>query len=249
MPSTDRRVDAYIAAAAPFAQPILERLREDVHAACADVVEAMKWSMPFFMHRGRNLAHMAAFKAHCAFGFEHGRAVVDLGREAQAMGQFGRITTLEDLPPRAELRRFVKKAVALIDAGVKPPRAPKSGVGTVLDGELDSGPDAGAVRRGANGGGANGGGANGAAGRIGAAPHPRAGHVVVVPELPPAFAAALARKAVARRFFDSLAASHRRDYVLWIAEARREETRQRRIAQALDWLAEGKRRNWRYERR
>jgi hypothetical protein len=122
---SDPRVDAYIAQAAPFAQPVLERLRADVHAACPDVEEAIKWSMPFFMHAGRNLAHMAAFKAHCAFGFELGRAVVDLGREAQAMGQFGRITSLADLPSNAEIRRLVKKAAALIDAGVKPPRAPK----------------------------------------------------------------------------------------------------------------------------
>lgn len=125
-PPSDPRVDAYIAQAAPFAQPVLERLRADVHAACPDVHEAIKWSMPFFMHGGRNLAHMAAFKAHCAFGFELGRAVVDLGREAQAMGQFGRITSLADLPTSAEVRRLVKKAAALIDAGVRAPRAPKS---------------------------------------------------------------------------------------------------------------------------
>jgi len=125
-PHSDSRVDTYIAQAAPFAQPVLERLRADVHAACPDVEEAIKWSMPFFMHAGRNLAHMAAFKAHCAFGFELGRAVVDLGREAQAMGQFGRITSLADLPSSVEIRRLVRKAAALIDAGARPPRAPKS---------------------------------------------------------------------------------------------------------------------------
>lgn len=125
-PHSDSRVDAYIAQAAPFARPVLERLRADVHAACPGVTEAIKWSMPFFMHGGRNLAHMAAFKAHCAFGFELGRAVVDLGREAQAMGQFGRITSLADLPSSAEIRRLVKKAADLIDAGARPPRAPKS---------------------------------------------------------------------------------------------------------------------------
>ncbi len=124
---THPHIDAYITHAAPFAQPILKRLRADVHAACPEAVEAIKWSMPFFMHAGRNLAHMAAFKAHCAFGFELGRAVVDLGREAQAMGQFGRITGLNDLPSSAGLQKLVKKAVALIDAGAKPPRAPKSG--------------------------------------------------------------------------------------------------------------------------
>ena len=68
-----------------------------------------------------------------------------------------------------------------------------------------------------------------------------------VQELPAAFAQALAREAAAQAFFDSLAPSHRRDYVEWIAEAKREETRDRRIAQALEWLAEGKRRHWKYE--
>ncbi len=126
MPTSRQRVDAYIAEAAPFAQPILERLRADVHAACPDAEEAIKWSMPFFVHGGRNLAHMAAFKRHCAFGFELGRAVVDLGREAQAMGQFGRITALTDLPSSSEVRALVKKAASLIDAGAKVPRAPRA---------------------------------------------------------------------------------------------------------------------------
>ncbi|MBL8288521.1 MAG: YdeI/OmpD-associated family protein [Rubrivivax sp.] len=210
MPPTERRVDAYIAAAQPFAQPILARLREDVHAACPEAAEAIKWSMPFFVYGGRNLAHMAAFRAHCAFGFELGRAVVDLGREAQAMGQFGRITKLDDLPSRAELRRLVRKAAALIDAGQRAPRAPKSGSG-------ESTP-------------------------------PAAKRAVHVPPLPAAFAEALAHDAGARRVFDALAPSHRRDYVEWIAEAKRDQTRARRVAQALAWLAEGKRRNGQYER-
>lgn len=212
MPPSERRVDAYIAAAQAFAQPILTRLREDVHAACPEAAEAIKWSMPFFVYGGRNLAHMAAFKAHCAFGFELGRAVVDLGREAQAMGQFGRITKLEDLPSRAELRRLVRKAAALIDAGQRAPRAPHS------------------AKPG-----------NGEA-------HATAKGAVRVPPLPPAFAEALAHDIGARRFFDTLAPSHRRDYVAWIAEAKRDQTRLRRVAQALAWLAEGKRRNWQYER-
>jgi uncharacterized protein YdeI (YjbR/CyaY-like superfamily) len=248
----DRRVDSYIAAAAPFARPILERLRADVHAACPDAEEAIKWGMPFFVHAGRNLAHMAAFKAHCAFGFEHGRAVVDLGREAQAMGQFGRITKPDDLPPSADVRRWVKKAVALIDAGEKPPRAPKAGVrvGTRA---------AAAARAGA----ANGSAAAKAAGAAHAAAAPVASAAqaaratpngsadagLPASELPPALAEALARHAAAKRFFTALAPGQRRDYIEWITEAKRADTRTRRVAQAVAWLAEGKRRNWRYERR
>jgi uncharacterized protein YdeI (YjbR/CyaY-like superfamily) len=52
----------------------------------------------------------------------------------------------------------------------------------------------------------------------------------------------------AKTFFDGLAPSHRYEYLEWITDAKREETRAKRIGQALEWLAEGKRRNWKYER-
>jgi len=64
----DPRIDAYIKKSAPFAQPILKRLRKLIHAACPDVEESLKWSCPHFVYHGM-LCHMAAFKAHCAFGF------------------------------------------------------------------------------------------------------------------------------------------------------------------------------------
>ena len=48
--------------------------------------------------------------------------------------------------------------------------------------------------------------------------------------------------------FDAFPPSHRREYLEWIIEARRQDTRARRIAQAVEWLAEGKSRNWKYER-
>jgi hypothetical protein len=48
----DSRVDAYIAKAAPFAQPILTRLRRVVHTACPGVVEGTKWSSPHFDYKG-----------------------------------------------------------------------------------------------------------------------------------------------------------------------------------------------------
>ncbi len=68
-----------------------------------------------------------------------------------------------------------------------------------------------------------------------------------VPELPPALVQALAGQPAAQAFFEGLAPSHRREYIEWIAEAKREETRDKRIAQAVEWLGEGKRRNWKYE--
>jgi hypothetical protein len=59
-------VDAYIAKAAPFAQPVLEHLRELIHKGCPEVVEEIKWSMPFFVYKGQILGNIAAFKAHCS---------------------------------------------------------------------------------------------------------------------------------------------------------------------------------------
>ena len=69
------------------------------------------------------------------------------------------------------------------------------------------------------------------------------------PELPAprAFVAALEAAPAAQRAFDSFAPSHRREYVEWIADAKREETRDKRITQAIAWLTEGKKRNWKYE--
>ncbi len=65
--------------------------------------------------------------------------------------------------------------------------------------------------------------------------------------MPEDFAAALDSAPAARTFFDGLAPSHRREYLEWITEAKRTETRAKRIATAVEWLGEGKRRNWKYE--
>ena len=68
MEKFDSRVDAYIAKAAPFAQPILWHIREVVHQASPLITETIKWGFPFFEYKGA-VCHMAAFKQHCAFGF------------------------------------------------------------------------------------------------------------------------------------------------------------------------------------
>ena len=87
MGTRDPRVDAYIERSAEFARPILKHLRQVIHAACPTVEEATKWSMPHFVYRGRNLAGMAAFKQHCAFGFWNGAQIVPNDAQAdQAMG-------------------------------------------------------------------------------------------------------------------------------------------------------------------
>ncbi|WP_109807805.1 YdeI/OmpD-associated family protein [Sphingosinithalassobacter portus] len=112
----DARVDAYIARQADFAQPILREIRARVHAACPDVGEAMKWSMPFFVLRGRPLANMAGFKAHASFGF-WARDAMATGKEGDAMGQFGRLTSIADLPPEREFAALIRQAAAHVEAG------------------------------------------------------------------------------------------------------------------------------------
>jgi len=132
MPTKDPRVDAYIDKAADFARPILKHLRKLVHAGCPEVEETMKWSFPHFMYKGM-LCSMAAFKQHCAFGFWKSRLIlakdskVDALRE-EAMGQFGRITSVEDLPTNKVILTQIKEAVRLNDEGIKVPERPKSKV-------------------------------------------------------------------------------------------------------------------------
>lgn len=198
MGTKDPRVDAYIARSADFARPILTHLREVVHAACPDVEEAMKWSFPHFMYKGI-LCSMAAFKEHCTFGFWKASLVLDPAdrSDEQAAGQFGRITKIGDLPSKTALRGYVKKAMELNDAGVKP--APRA--------------------------------------------RPKAKPELVVPD---DLAAALAKHTKARATFESFSPSHRREYVEWITGAKGADTRQRRLETALEWMAEGKSRNWKY---
>jgi uncharacterized protein YdeI (YjbR/CyaY-like superfamily) len=205
----DPRVDAYIAKAAPFAGPILEHLRGVVHATCPDVEEAMKWSFPNFLYKGM-FCSMAAFKAHCAFNFWKGDLVLGAaGRGAeQAMGQFGRITKLADLPPKKVLAGYLRKAMRLNEEGVKPRWLEQRN-----------------AKRSAKA----------------AAPARSAA-------VPADLAAALRKNAKARAGFAKFPPSHRREYVEWITGAKREETRARRIATAIGWMAQGKSRNWRYEK-
>ncbi len=200
MGSTDKRVDAYIAKAAPFAQPILKYLRAVVHEGCPDVEETIKWGFPHFMHDGI-LCSMAAFKQHCAFHFWKGSLVVSEGdRSDQAMGQFGRITTVDDLPGKKALLRYVVKARDLREAPAKQPATPKKKVAKE----------------------------------------------VVVPDY---FLNALKRNRKASATFEAFPYSKRKDYVEWITEAKTDETRKKRLATALEWLAEGKSRNWKYEKK
>lgn len=201
MGTRDPRVDAYIGKSAPFARPILDHLREVVHEACPEVEETMKWSAPHFTYKGL-LCGMMAFKAHCSFGFWKGELVVDeKERKAEAMGQFGCITSVTDLPPRDVVVRYVKRAMELNEQGVKAPS------------------------------------------RGGAARKPK-------PEIPvpPELSRALARNRKAREAFEGLSPGKRREYLEWIAGAKRDDTRAKRLATTVEWLEEGKTLNWKYTR-
>ncbi len=198
MANHDPRVDAYIAKSAEFARPILEHLRARVHAACPEVEEGIKWSMPFFSYKAAPMCMMAAFKQHCSFGFWLSKEVTG-GSDEDGMGQFGKLATLKDLPSDRQLAAHLKKAMALNEAGVKKSR-PKAAAKSA-------------------------------------------------PTLPDDLAALLAQKkhAAARTAWASFPPGAQREYVDWIAEAKTDATRQKRLATTLEWLAEGKRRNWKYE--
>jgi uncharacterized protein YdeI (YjbR/CyaY-like superfamily) len=66
-------------------------------------------------------------------------------------------------------------------------------------------------------------------------------------EVPEALAAALKKNKAAAKKFEAMTPGCRREYCQWIAEAKREETREKRVLTALEWIAEGKSRNWKYE--
>lgn len=127
MGKKDRRIDAYIEAAPPFAKPILKHLRRVVHAGCPDCEETIKWRMPHFDYKGGILCAMAAFKQHCAFHFKNGERVVGLReKEDEAMGQFGRITSIDDLPNEKTLIAYVRRAAQLKDKSIKRPPEKKA---------------------------------------------------------------------------------------------------------------------------
>src|SRR4051812_15292910 len=127
MPTTDARIDAYIKKARPFAQPILKRIRKAVHVACPQVTETIKWSMPAFEYKGP-LVGMAAFKAHCALAFWKASLMKTLPADVgtDAMGEFGRLESLDDTPSEAQLVTMVTEAAGLNEAGVTVVRAKKA---------------------------------------------------------------------------------------------------------------------------
>ncbi|GLQ96094.1 YdeI/OmpD-associated family protein [Dyella mobilis] len=196
MASRNPAIDAYIAKSADFAHPILEHIRTVVHATCPDVEEGIKWGCPHFSYQGSLMCSMAAFKQYCSLGFWNGKEIVgDAAKEGA--GEFGKILSIKDLPSKKDLAGYIRKAMALKEAGKKTarPKAPAK----------------------------------------------------PAPALPADFAALLKKQLAARKHYDAFSPSAQREYIDWINEAKTDATRQKRMTTALEWLAEGKHRNWKYQ--
>lgn len=202
MGKKDKRLDAYIEKAQPFAKPILVHLRQLVHKGCPDVEETVKWGMPAFDYKGP-LCSMASFKEHAVFGFWKASLMKDAEKmkdnQQNAMGHAGKIKSLADLPADKILLAWIKEAAKLNDEGIKLPPRKKT--------EKKD---------------------------------------VVVPDY---FSKALGKNKKALKVFEDFSPSHKREYLEWITGAKTEETRSRRMNTALEWMADGKGLNWRYERK
>jgi uncharacterized protein YdeI (YjbR/CyaY-like superfamily) len=198
-------IDEYINQAAPFAVPVLVHLRELVHKACPEATETIKWNLPMFNYQGSILCQMAAFKAHCSFGFWKDRKMPDpegilQTEEGSGAGSFGRIVCLNDLPKDKTLIAYLRIAMSMISDKVKaPPATPAK---------------------------------------------KKAAKEMKCPEV---LAAALKKNKKAAAGFQSFSPSKKNEYIEWINEAKTEATRDKRLATAMEWMAEGKSRNWKYQ--
>ena len=200
MPTKDPRVDAYIAKAAPFAQPILEHLRKVIHQGCPEVSETIKWGMPSFNYKGPFFS-MASFKQHAVFGFWKAALMSDTvlmenARNENSMGHSGKIMSLKDLPSDRKMTAYLEEAMDLNDRDVKLPRPKRAPKGDVV--------------------------------------------------VPNVLTAALKKNKKAREVFENFSPSNRREYAEWIDDAKSDATRTKRLETALEWIAEGKPRNWKY---
>lgn len=196
MPNLDSRVDVYIEKSAAFAKPILLHIRKLAHEACPDIIETIKWSFPHFDHKG-TVCSMASFKQHCAFGFWK-QALMEkdaFPAEKTAMGSFGRITSLEDLPDDDIILGLMRQALELNEKGIRVAKKPVERKELVVPDDLTE---------------------------------------------------ALKKDKKAKAAFDAFTYSHQKEYIEWIKEAKTEATRKKRLATTIEWLSEGKSRNWKY---
>jgi uncharacterized protein YdeI (YjbR/CyaY-like superfamily) len=200
MAKKDPRVDAYIAKAQPFAQPILKHLRKLIHQTCPDAQETIKWSFASFDYKGPFVS-MASFKQHCAFGFWKA-ALMKNGKKLEesqenSMGHLGKITSMKDLPSDKIIIGYLKEAMKLNETGAKLPPRKKITESTALP-------------------------------------------------VPSYLKTALGKHKKAKEQWDNFTPGKKKEYITWLTEAKTEETRNKRMEQALEWISEGKIRNWKY---
>ena len=120
----DPRITAYIAKSQDFAKPILTELRTRIHTAMPEIEEDIKWGFPSFIYKGKIFFGMSAFKAHAGAGFWH-PLMRTTDKSPEGIGEFGKLTAVDQLPSRAEFAKLAKKAKKLTDDGVKGPERPK----------------------------------------------------------------------------------------------------------------------------
>lgn len=114
------------------------------------------------------------------------------------MFSLGKITKLEDLPNKPQLKKIILEAMELTDMGVKLKKAPPSKIEIAIPDELQN---------------------------------------------------ALNENKKALEIFEKASPSFKKEYILWIVDAKTETTRNKRIEQAIEWISEGKGRNWKYEKK
>src|ERR1043166_8122296 len=122
--------DGYIANAAPFAQPILKKIRAAFHKAFPDIEETIKWRAPHFEHKGI-IGGMVAFKQHVSWGFWKAKLMNDpagiltgAGDDSTSIG-FAKLTDAAQLPSEKVMIEYIREAVRLNEEGIAIARAPR----------------------------------------------------------------------------------------------------------------------------
>lgn len=197
MPLKINVIDLYFDKAADFAKPILVYLRDMIDVACPEAGEKMKWSFPHFDYQEEMMCQMAGLKYHGSFGFWKATLMKDnnnLFNTENAIGHFGKLTPLKDLPSDKIMLSYIKKAMKLNDDKVKMPACVKSTVA----------------------------------------------NKIVAPDY---FTVELKKNESAKKHFQAFSPSQKREYIDWLKDAKTEMTRDKRMQQALELIAERKIRN------
>ena len=130
--------EKYIHQSPEFAKPVFQLLVKWIIETCPNSNEAIKWGFPHFMYHGKILCSFAFFSKHCSINIPTAKFMVDqtLQHTAEskiAMGHFGKITSVKDLPTKKKFIGYLKAAMVIIDAKTKPvSRLSKSSNKTVL---------------------------------------------------------------------------------------------------------------------